>query len=401
MNKVRVLIQASSRSWAGGTDICMGLVDGEIAVVRTVKRALSAFPEYEVRLAAPEFDRSGALDQIVSDLNDPRLTAFYGYDESPLKRMLAAAEDLNDEDYILRADGIHFCFDTDLSKEMLALAQSRQLDCVKLPDDFPVHFSSEVFRVGALRKLVTQLQAPEDAKFHVHPKCYFALNRHEFSFEYLLSTPRYSDEYLSECRRLANAIYEIPRQEVNGKRIASGDRLGFHYELALRYLKPNMKVLDIACADGYGVRMMSESLAQVHGADLDPESVAFAKAHSPQKNVDFFVEDITAMSFADNSYDAVTSFETLEHVPERECLSELKRIIRPGGMLVLSTPQNSLGHIPVNACHLVEYDLDYLLKLVGEYFHIVKVIGIKAGIIYDNADPYGTNTVLVCINPIR
>lgn len=255
MNKLRVLIQASSRSWAGGTDICMGLVDGEIAVVRTVKRALSAFPEYEVRLAAPEFDRSGALDQIVSDLNDPRLTAFYGYDESPLKRMLAAAEDLNDEDYILRADGIHFCFDTDLSKEMLALAQSRQLDCVKLPDDFPVHFSSEVFRVGALRKLVTQLQAPEDAKFHVHPKCYFALNRHEFSFEYLLSTPSYSDEYLSECRRLANAIYEIPRQEVNGKRIASGDRLGFHYELALRYLKPNMKVLDIACADGYGVRM--------------------------------------------------------------------------------------------------------------------------------------------------
>lgn len=401
MSNIKVLIQASSRSWAGGRDICMGLVDGEIAIVRTIKRALTAFPEAQFCLVAPEFDRGGELKGIVDEIADKRLQAFYGFDESPLRRMVAASSELNDDDFIVRVDGIHFCFDTNLSQQMVSLAQKNNLDCIKLPADFPVHFSSEVFRVGALRVLVTILDKPELAKFHVHPKTYFELNRYDYKFEHLESLPQYTDDYLRECRQLAQAIYDIPRQEVNNHRIASGDRLGYHYQLALKYLKSNMKVLDIACADGYGVRMMSTSLATVHGADLDPESVAYAKAHSSQKNVEFFVEDITDMSFDDDSYDAVTSFETLEHVSEEACLKELQRIIKPGGMLVLSTPQNSYGHIPVNSCHIVEYSLDYLLNLVGQYFHIVKVIGIKAGIIHDDADPYGTNTVLVCIKPIR
>ncbi|MDH1469606.1 class I SAM-dependent methyltransferase [Shewanella sp. GD03713] len=401
MNNIKILIQASSRSWAGGRDICMGLVNGEIAVVRTIKDALAAFPDAQVSLVAPEFDRDGELNNVVEVIADKRLTSFYGFDESPLKRMIAASVELSEDDYIVRVDGIHFCFDSNLSQQMLAIAQQKRLDCIKLPADFPVHFSSEVFRVGALRELVNILNTHELAKFHVHPKAYFELNRYDYNFEYLSVLPQYSDEYLKECRQLTQPIYEIPRQEVNSHRIASGDRFGYHYQIALKYLKKNMKVLDIACADGYGVRMMSSSISLVHGADLDAESIAFARQHSAQKNVDFFVEDITNMSFDDNSYDGVTCFETLEHVPEDACLKELLRIIKPGGMLILSTPQNSYGHIPVNSCHLVEYNLDYLLQLMSRYFHIVKVIGIKAGIIHDDTDPYGTNTVLVCIKPIH
>ncbi|BDA59841.1 class I SAM-dependent methyltransferase [Shewanella xiamenensis] len=401
MSNVKVLIQASSRSWAGGRDICMGLVNGEIAVVRTIRHALAAFPDAQLCLVAPEFDRDGELNKVVEIIADKRLTAFYGFDESPLKRMIAASIELTDDDYIVRVDGIHFCFDFNLSQQMLTIAQQKNLDCIKLPADFPVHFSSEIFRVGALRELANLLTTPELAKFHVHPKTYFELNRYDYKFEHLKVLPQYSDEYLNECRQLAQPIYEIPRQEVNSHRIASGDILGYHYQIALKYLKKNMRVLDIACADGYGVRMMSSSLSLVHGADLDAESVNFARQNSSQQNVEFFVEDITNMSFDDNSYDGVTCFETLEHVPEDACLKELLRIIKPGGMLILSTPQNSYGHIPVNSCHLVEYNLDYLLKLTGQYFHVVKVIGIKAGIIHDDADPYGTNTVLVCIKPIR
>lgn len=400
MSNIKVLIQASSRSWAGGRDICMGLVNGEIAIVRTIKRALTAFPEAQFCLVAPEFDRGGELKGIVDEIADKRLQAFYGFDESPLSRMVAASTELQDDDYIVRVDGIHFCFDTNLSKQMVNLAQKKNLDCIKLPADFPVHFSSEVFRVGALRELIKILNKPELAKFHVHPKCYFELNRYDYQFEYLYSLPQYTDEYLKECRQLTQEIYEIPRLEVSNKRIAFADTLSYHYQLALKYLNNNMKVLDVACGDGYGVRMMSSFLAEVHGADLEPETIANAKAYSTKENIAYFVEDITGMSFDDACYDAVTCFETLEHVQENACLKELQRIIKPGGMLVLSTPQNSFGHIPVNSCHIVEYSLDYLLKLVGQYFFVVKVIGIKAGTIHDDADPYGTNTFLVCIKPL-
>ncbi|MEL4242395.1 methyltransferase domain-containing protein [Shewanella xiamenensis] len=399
MSNIKVLIQASSRSWAGGRDICMGLVNGEITVARTIKRALKAFPAAQLCLVAPEFDQDGELGGVIEYVKDKRLKAFYGFDESPLKRMIAASIELADNDYIVRIDGIHFCFDVELSQKMLAIALQKKLDCIKLPADFPVHFSSEVFRVGALRELVKLLDKPELEKFNIHPKIYFELNRYNYNFEYLRTLPQYSDEYLRECRNLAKDIYDIPRLEVGSKRTIWADTPSYHYQLALEYLNSNMKVLDIACGNGYGVRMMSTFLAEVHGADLDPEIINLAKAYTHEKNVEYYIEDITNLSFEDDSYDAVTCFETLEHIPEDDCLKELRRIIRPGGMLVLSTPQNSYGHIPVNACHIVEYSLDALLKLVGRYFLVVKVIGIKAGTIHSDADPYGTNTVLVCIKP--
>ncbi|WP_286265397.1 class I SAM-dependent methyltransferase [Thalassotalea atypica] len=399
MTNYKVLVQASSRSWAGGVDICMGEVEGEIAVMRTLKRVLSNFDSCDVVLVAPEFDRGGELDTIVSQLNDSRLSLYYGHDASPLNRMVDATSDMSTNEYIIRVDGIHFCFDPDASKKMLAMAQETMADCVKLPDDFPVHFTSEVFNVGALRTLESKLVDDVDAKFKVHPKCYFVMHPEQYKCEFLTELPTYSDEYLAQCRKQAHFIYEIPRQEVNSKRIASGDRLGFHYELALQHLNPSMKSLDIACADGYGVRIMAKHLREAHGADLDPESVDFAKKNCPQSNTSYFVEDITKMSFEDNTYDAVTSFETLEHVPDHACLAEVKRILKPGGIFVLSTPQNSIGHIPVNSCHLIEYSLKGLLDLVNQYFFVVKVVGIKAGIIYDENDPYGTNTVLICTKP--
>lgn len=399
MIKTRVLVQASSRSWAGGVDICMGMVEDEIAVVRTIRRVLSHFADLDVVLVAPEFDRGGELDDIVKLINNHRLSLYYGHNASPLNRMIEASHDLSDTDYVIRVDGIHFCFDPQASLNMLDIAINKQLDCIKLPDDFPVHFTSEVFRVGALKAIDAELTQSEDAKYRVHPKCYFSMNAQRFNVEFLTDLPCYSDEYLTECRRLATQIYAIPRQEVNEHRIVSGDRLGFHYELALQHLKPDMKIIDIACADGYGVNIMSSYLKEVHGADLDELSVEFAKQNNSATNTEYFVEDITKLSFSDESYDAVTSFETLEHVPEHECLSEIKRILKPGGVLVLSTPQNSIGHIPVNSCHLIEYSLNELLELVNQYFIVVKVIGIKAGIIYDETDPYGTNTVLICVKP--
>ncbi|MEI8602824.1 hypothetical protein P4S55_19645 [Shewanella sp. PP-Sp27a-2] len=137
MSNIKVLIQASSRSWAGGRDICMGLVDGEIAIVRTIKRALTAFPEAQFCLVAPEFDRGGELKGIVDEIADKRLQAFYGFDESPLSRMVAASTELQDDDYIVRVDGIHFCFDTNLSKQMVNLAQKKTLIALSYLPIFP------------------------------------------------------------------------------------------------------------------------------------------------------------------------------------------------------------------------------------------------------------------------
>lgn len=403
MKKIIILIQASSTSWSGGEDICMRNIDGNPAVLHTIDQASLYFPDYPITVIAPEFDRNGKLNTIIEDFNKQngkQVNITFSHNDSPLSRMVAACEHLDDNDIVIRVDGIHFCFDHVATHNMLQRLISENLDCIKMPDDYPVHFTSEVFSVKALRKAsdLLKVNSAENLAYRIHVKHYFFKPELNFNSEYYYPTKKYSDEHLINCREKTKVIYEIPRQEVNEHKIYAGDRLAYHYELASNFIHSHMKTLDIACADGYGVNKLSEKISFVDGADLDHESVLIANKNKTNSNSNFYTEDITKLSFIDNSYDAITCFETLEHVDEHACLTELKRVLRPNGVLVLSTPQNSQGHIPINSCHLVEYSLEQLINLTSQYFTIVNVIGIKAGIIHNAIDPVGTNTVLVCIN---
>lgn len=65
-------------------------------------------------------------------------------------------------------------------------------------------------------------------------------------------------------------------------------------------------------------------------------------------------EDVTRLTMADASYDAVASFDVLEHVPDfRAALSEFARVLRPGGRLVLTAP-----FIGANASTIVRARVD-------------------------------------------
>lgn len=395
MTQPTIIIQASSRSWSGGPDLCMNLVEGRLAVVHTVERALSAFPGSPLVVAAPGFDRGGALEGLPQQFPPSRVRLHYGQDDNPLDRMLAATADLPDNDYLVRIDGVHFCFDAEAAPAMLAQARAGGLDCVKLPDDFPVQFGADIYRVGALRRL-DGLLGEADRVFRVHPKFFMFAHPQQFRCAYATILPQYPDDYLRQCRERARAIYAIPRLEVNSQRLWVGDQLSFHYELAARYLRPGMKVLDIACGDGYGARRLASVVAEIHGGDIDAENVAHARSLTTEPNVYFHVQDVMATTFADNSFDAVLSMETIEHVDDVACLRELQRVLRPGGLLILSTPQNSLGHIPINTAHRQEYSLQQITDLSAERFTLREIIGIKAGRIIIDGDPLGANVVLIC-----
>lgn len=396
MTQPTIIIQASSRSWSGGPDLCLNLVDGEPAVHRTVERALEHFPQSRLIIAAPEYDRGGQLDRLSKKFSADMVSVYYGQDDSPLNRMLAVTEGLTDEALILRIDGLHFCFDVIAAREMLQQAEQEKLDAVKLPDDFPVQFGADIYRIGALRQLDELLMGVEMSPFRVHPKFFLFSNKERFQCAYSNYLPNYSDDYLRQCRERALSIYAVPRLEVNTQRLWVGDQLSFHYELAERYLRADMKVLDIACGDGYGARRISPSVAEIHGGDIDLHNVAHARQLTIESNVYFHVEDVAATSFANDTFDAVLCMETIEHVDDVTCLKELRRILRPGGILILSTPQSSLGHIPINPQHRQEYSLERISELCAAEFVIREAIGIKAGRIVIDGDPLGANIVLVC-----
>lgn len=98
-------------------------------------------------------------------------------------------------------------------------------------------------------------------------------------------------------------------------------------------------VLDIASGEGYGSAFIASTAKQVTGVDLDKYAVEDAVAKYKLPNLSFKQGSATAIPLENNSVEIVISFETLEHHDmHEEMMVEVKRVLKDGGLLVISTP---------------------------------------------------------------
>lgn len=99
-------------------------------------------------------------------------------------------------------------------------------------------------------------------------------------------------------------------------------------------------VLDIASGEGYGSDLLLKSGAEkVVGVDIDENAIRHAERKYPAPGLSFIKGSCTHIPIADRSVDVVVSFETIEHIEEHEAFfDEIGRVLRPGGKLVLSSP---------------------------------------------------------------
>lgn len=147
------------------------------------------------------------------------------------------------------------------------------------------------------------------------------------------------------------------------------------YRFACRYVE-RKEVLDVAHGTGFGGSILTRcDAAWVYGIDIQLESV------QRQPRVSLCQADGTRLPFRDCSFDVVTSFETVEHVAEDGLfVSELKRVLRLDGTLLISTP-NSLQSpklsqgTPANPFHVREYAPDELHRLLQTAFTEVTLLG--------------------------
>ena len=396
-NQINFIIQASSRSWSGDKDLCMNLVDSFPVIYWTLKKITENFPESNVVVAAPKFDENGELSSVVKKFSD-KVKILYDCDDNPLLRMIKVNDRFLSNDYFVRIDGLNMFFIQRDIKKIYLTAIKSSLDCCKFPDDYPAQLTADVYNVNALKEASKIID--KASPYIVHPK-YYMFKSNKFNTAFFNDMDKITDEYLSNCRNIAKQIYFKPRFEVNSQGLKVGDQLTFHYQLATEYLNKNDKLLDIACGDGYGLSYLSNYAKYVNGADIS--SVVILKAKEKCKkinNIQLHVEDVTNMTFKDNTFDVVTSFETIEHVNSELYLKEIRRVLKLGGKLILSTPQNSLGHIPINAEHNHEYSLEEIRNITSKYFGIQKILGIKQGCIIHEDDCKGSNTFMILIKDI-
>ncbi len=146
------------------------------------------------------------------------------------------------------------------------------------------------------------------------------------------------------------------------------------YAFARRFVA-GRRVLDAACGEGYGTALLGAVAADAVGVDIDAATVAHAAGvHGARPNVGYVHGSVTALPFAAASFDAVVSFETIEHLDAADQLrmiEEFARVLSPGGLLLLSSPDkrrysDERGHR--NPFHRHELSRDALARLLDAAF---------------------------------
>ena len=139
-------------------------------------------------------------------------------------------------------------------------------------------------------------------------------------------------------------------------------------------------VLDVGCNTGYGTQRLVGAARSVTGVDVSPEAVDAARSRPGGGAVDYRVIDGTRLPFDDATMDLVTSFQVIEHVADpMPYLAEIKRVLRPGGIALFTTPNAAIrldpGMTPWNRFHVREYSGAELSNLLTTVFDDVEVVG--------------------------
>lgn len=141
------------------------------------------------------------------------------------------------------------------------------------------------------------------------------------------------------------------------------------------------RVLDIASGEGYGSYALSRNAKSVFGVDISPEAVNHARAkYADRTNLTFVEGNAASIPLPDHSVDVVVSFETIEHhAQHEEMMSEIRRVLTPDGLLIMSSPNkkiySDLAGGDHNHFHVKELYFSELDALIGRYFANVRYYG--------------------------
>jgi ubiquinone/menaquinone biosynthesis C-methylase UbiE len=116
-------------------------------------------------------------------------------------------------------------------------------------------------------------------------------------------------------------------------------------------LRKGKVVLEIGCGNGNGTKLIKKYFKpkEIYGIDLDPKMIEIAQKKQKAEGVFFTVGDAAKLPYKDQMFDAVFDFGVIHHIAAwKECLKEVKRVLKPGGQLIIEdvsieTFENPLG----------------------------------------------------------
>lgn len=105
-----------------------------------------------------------------------------------------------------------------------------------------------------------------------------------------------------------------------------------------RKLDRKMYVLELACGTGLLSVQLAGSVKLLEATDFSEEMIQQAKAKAHSSRIHFSVQDATCLPYAEETFDAVVISNALHIMPEPEkALAEIRRVLKPGGVLIAPT----------------------------------------------------------------
>jgi GT2 family glycosyltransferase/2-polyprenyl-3-methyl-5-hydroxy-6-metoxy-1,4-benzoquinol methylase len=195
-----------------------------------------------------------------------------------------------------------------------------------------------------------------------------------------IDTDNYSKHQDRTYQPKINELEFTGERMVPGKADQATELQHINRYIYVKDLIKDMIVLDVACGEGYGSNILAETARRVIGIDISDEAINQASKKYIRENLSFKVMNAEELSFDDNYFDAVVSFETIEHLEKPyKFLKEVKRVLKPSGLFIVSTPNRDLASlgspIPLNKFHKEEWTFEQFIKLIRYYFPESEFIG--------------------------
>lgn len=150
------------------------------------------------------------------------------------------------------------------------------------------------------------------------------------------------------------------------------------YLFAAKFVQ-GKNVLDIASGEGYGSAILASKANYVIGVDISEEAVNHARSKYQNTNIEFRVGPADSIPVESSSIDVVVSFETIEHHDKHEeMMSEIKRVLKPDGILIMSSPDKYFYSVVPNYSnpyHVKELFKEEFKELLGKFFKNVRLLG--------------------------
>jgi 2-polyprenyl-3-methyl-5-hydroxy-6-metoxy-1,4-benzoquinol methylase len=145
------------------------------------------------------------------------------------------------------------------------------------------------------------------------------------------------------------------------------------YKFVVRQLKKTDHVLEVGSGNGLGTAFLAQNASQATGIEIEPYYYDAAVKINRRKNIEFLLQSIFDHDLS-RKYDAVVSFDVIEHLKEEDGALLVERMAqhcKPNGMVVIGTP--SIYSYPYQsaysrASHIKCYDQQELVALFDKYF---------------------------------